>query len=120
MPSVIYNASTWWRSELPLLADKHILRCYFKKESYITLLELHRFCDASELAYGAVVYLRMTDTNGDVQISLVTFKTKGAPIEHLTIPLFILCAAKGPILSLYVSVTVFLFSAFLLSSKKSC
>ena len=94
VPSMIYDAWSRWRSELPLLADKHIPRCYFKKESYITSLELHGFCDASELAYGAVVYLRMTDSNGDIQISLVTSKTKVAPIKRLTIPRLELCGAQ--------------------------
>ena len=72
MPPAIYDT---WRSELPLLADKHIPRCYYEKESDIISLELHGFCDASERAYGAVVYQRMTGSNVDVQISLVASKT---------------------------------------------
>ena len=93
VPTQINDAWAQWRSELPLLASKHIPRCYFKKESNITSVELHGFSDASERAYGAVIYLRMIDTNRDVQISLVTSKTKVAPIKRLTIPRLELCGA---------------------------
>lgn len=58
-------------------------RCYFSKETKNVSTELHGFCDASEQAYAAVVYLRMTDTDGNVQIALVTSKTKVAPIKRL-------------------------------------
>ena len=57
-------------------------------------MELHGFCDASEQAYAAVVYLRMTDTDGNIQIALVTSKTKVAPIKRLTIPRLELCGAQ--------------------------
>ena len=93
MPIPIHDAWAQWRTELPLLVDKYIPRCYFRKESHITSVDLHWFCDASEQAYGAVIYLRMTDSRGDVQVSLVTSKTKVAPIKRLTIPRLELCGA---------------------------
>ena len=93
VPTPIHDAWAQWRSELPLLADKYIPRCYFRKESHITSVDLHGFCDASELAYGAVIYLRMTDSRGDVQVLLVTAKTKVAPIKRLAIPRLELCGA---------------------------
>ena len=72
---------------------KHIPRCYIDKKSRITSMHLHGFSDASERAYGAVIYLRMTDSSNDVQTSLVTSKTKVAPIKRLTIPRLELCGA---------------------------
>ena len=81
-----------WRSELHLLSEKHIPRCYFDKESRITSMELHGFCDASELAYAAVVYLRLITTL-NTQVSLVISKTKVSPIKRLTIPRLALCEA---------------------------
>ena len=93
MPSTIKDAWLQWRSELPLLTSKHIPRCYFDKESRIISTELHGFCDASEQAYAAVIYLRMVDSSGAVQTSLVISKTKVAPIKRLTIPRLELCGA---------------------------
>ena len=60
-------------------------------------MQLHGFSshsfDASEEAYAGVVYLRMVDTLSHVHISLVTSKTKVAPIKRLTIPRLELCGA---------------------------
>ena len=93
VPSSIQEAWLHWRSELHLLSEKPIPRCYFDKFADIVSFELHGFCDASEHAYAAVVYLCMTTANGDVLVSLVTSKTKVAPIKRLTIPRLELCGA---------------------------
>ena len=82
-----------WRLELNLLVTKHIPQCYFSKMTTIISTELHGFCDASEHAYAAVVYLRMTDTDGNMQVTLVTSKTKVAPVKKLTTPHLELCGA---------------------------
>ena len=93
VPTSIYDTWFQWRSELPLLAEKLISRCYFHKSSRVNSLELHGFCDASELAYAAVVYLRLNDSHNNAQISLVISKSKVAPIKRLTIPRLELCGA---------------------------
>ena len=56
-------------------------------------MELHGFCDASESAYAAVVYARMTDARGNIHVSLIMSRTKVAPIKRLTIPRLELCGA---------------------------
>jgi len=56
-------------------------------------VQLHGFCDASEDVYAGVIYLRLTDNQGNVHISLVDSKTKVAPIRRLTIPRLELCGA---------------------------
>ena len=93
VPSAIHDAWHNWQSELHLLTEKCIPRCYFDTSSQITSWELHGFCDVSEHAYAAVVYLRMTDPHGKVQVTLVTSKTKVAPIKRLTVPRLKLCGA---------------------------
>ena len=90
----IHDAWLQWRTELTLLTSKEIRRCYFPKSAHITSTQLHRFCDASEVAYAGVVYLRLTDSDGNVHISLVASKTKVAPIKPLTIPRLELCGAQ--------------------------
>ena len=93
LPPMIHDAWLQWRSELKSLSGKHIPRYYFPKGAHIIAVELHGFSDASEHAYAGVVYLRMVDSNGSVHISIVTSKTKVAPIKRLTIPRLELCGA---------------------------
>ena len=49
--------------------------------------------DASEDTYTGVIYLRLTDSDGNVHVSLVTAKTKVEPVKRLTIPRLELCGA---------------------------
>ncbi|KRY10188.1 hypothetical protein T12_8049 [Trichinella patagoniensis] len=50
-------------------------------------VELHAFCDTSELAYGTVVYLRVETCAPRALVNLVTAKTRVAPIKRLSLPL---------------------------------
>ena len=91
VPQPIYDAWLQWRTEHSLFADRRIPRCYFPKTAHIISTQLHGFCDASEVAYTGVVYLRVTDSDRNVHTSLVTSKTKVALIKRLTIPRLELC-----------------------------
>ncbi len=82
-----------WRSELPHFSTKGIPCCYFPKEATTCSVQLHGFSDASENAYAGVVYLRVCDPSGNVHLTLVTSKTKVAPIKQLSIPRLELCGA---------------------------
>ena len=70
-----------------------IPRYYFDKGTQVAYLQLHGFSDASENTYAAIDYHRITDTFGRTQVSLVSSKTKVAPIKKLTIPRLELCGA---------------------------
>ncbi|XP_043279575.1 uncharacterized protein [Venturia canescens] len=58
-----------------------------------TSVELHGFSDASQLAMGAAVYVRVSGAGNQTTVSLVCAKTKVAPIKRLTIPRLELAAA---------------------------
>jgi len=49
-------------------------------------VEIHGFCDASQQAMAAVVYLRTTYDTTNVSINFVASKTKVAPLRSLTVP----------------------------------
>lgn len=49
-------------------------------------VEMHGFCDASEQAYGACVYVRSKDASGKWHSRLLCAKTRVAPLKAATIP----------------------------------
>ncbi|XP_058840265.1 uncharacterized protein LOC131695765 [Topomyia yanbarensis] len=51
--------------------------------SNIVAEELHGFCDASEAAYGACIYIRTVTETGSVSVRLLTSKSRVAPLENL-------------------------------------
>lgn len=63
---------------------------FTKKHNNVSLVG---FCDASEKAYAAVIYLRTEQLNGHVDVYLLTAKTKVSPMKTMTIPRLELCAA---------------------------
>ncbi|XP_018404637.1 PREDICTED: uncharacterized protein LOC108781220 [Cyphomyrmex costatus] len=56
-------------------------------------IEVHGFSDASQKAMTAVLYLRVTDSEGLTTVHFVASKTKVAPLKRLTIPRLELCGA---------------------------
>ncbi|XP_052743807.1 uncharacterized protein LOC128198008 isoform X1 [Bicyclus anynana] len=56
-------------------------------------IEMHSFCDASELAYGCCIYLKSCNAKGEVQVRLLCAKSRVSPIKRQTIPRLELCGA---------------------------
>lgn len=83
----------WYRfiDELPLLQDISIPRHVLPSAHQV---QLHGFSDASEKAYAACVYIRVTDSEGAISAHLLMGKTKVAPLKRLTIPRLELCGAQ--------------------------
>ena len=77
-----------WLSELKYLPSISISRVY----GPIGRNQLHIFCDASELAFAAVAYLRII-TDDTITCSMLFSKSRLAPLKTLTIPRLELQAA---------------------------
>ncbi|XP_060810689.1 uncharacterized protein LOC106143274 [Amyelois transitella] len=92
LPEELIQEWSQYRKELPKLELFHIPRWVRKKKSDIKV-ELHRFSDASNAGYAAVIYIRCVTMENEVYTHLVTAKTKVAPIKQISIPRLELCAA---------------------------
>lgn len=83
-----------WRSNLPLLQEFSIPRCYKPKNfGHVTKRELHHFLDASNKGYGQCSYLRLTDERGQIHCSFVIGKSRVTPLKLVPIPSLELTAA---------------------------
>ena len=74
-----------WLQELPELRNINIARCLRPSSDEPVARELHVFCDASEGAFGAVAYLRVTLPDKTHRCSFVMSKTRVAPLKRLSI-----------------------------------
>lgn len=105
-----------WDAPLPEGVEKKFLRWYSALEKLTDFnlprrigfgvkkdWSLHIFCDASQHAYAAAIYLRCEE-NGEVFISLVIAKSRVAPLKGFTIPrLELMACVLGARLSKYVT-----------------
>lgn len=84
-----------WEGELQFLPQVRFSRPYLPKgtAAAVSERELHIFCDASELAYGAVAYLRMVDSDGAPHLAFVMARSRVAPRRLQSMPRLELCGA---------------------------
>jgi hypothetical protein len=75
--------------ELPELEKLKVPRCVIVGTE---IIEIHGFCDSSEAAYAAAIYIRSKGSDG-YQTRLLCSKTKVTPLKKVTIPRLELCAA---------------------------
>ncbi|KAL3999159.1 4-aminobutyrate aminotransferase / (S)-3-amino-2-methylpropionate transaminase [Sarotherodon galilaeus] len=76
------------------LCKLSIRRCVTPKGfGEIKSAQLHHFCDASETGYGAVSYLRLSNSKQEVCVSFIIGKARVAPLKQVTIPRLELAAA---------------------------
>jgi len=87
-------ADTWtsWTSQLEIIGNYNIPRRYSLRDDIIQKT-LHGFADASQEAYGAVVYVKSTHSDSTATVSIVIAKTRVVPLKGLTIPRAELTAA---------------------------
>ncbi|GBO43446.1 hypothetical protein AVEN_272062-1 [Araneus ventricosus] len=77
--------------DLPAVNKLEILRCAIITNP--VAIDLHSFCDASDKAYGAVLYLCSKNESGDVQTNILCSKSRVCPIKATTTPRLELSAA---------------------------
>lgn len=78
-----------WCEELPLVNSIDIPRYYFGTSLIDNLksIQIHCYTDSSEIAYGAVMYLRFTNINNNSNVTFLLSKGRLAPLKKLTIPI---------------------------------
>lgn len=103
----LWQAKINWDDVLPttLQSDWHDIHHYLPEINDITIprlivgidtltdIQLHGFSDASQVAYGACIYLRCINISGSTSIKLICSKSKIAPLKQISIPRLELCAA---------------------------
>ncbi|XP_075228129.1 uncharacterized protein LOC142328309 [Lycorma delicatula] len=84
------------QESLHMLSNIQVQRTIIPKQKGVLKLEkIHGFADATESAYGTYirVYLKCIDHDGIITVSLVTLKSRGAPIKKILLPRLELCGA---------------------------
>ncbi len=70
-----------WITEVPNIAVFEVPRCYRTKPEEVEDIQLHIFCDGSQIAWCTVAYLRFKYKDGTNQCSLVMSKTRLNPLN---------------------------------------
>lgn len=83
-PEPIQSKWQGFMQDLPLLSKYKIPRWISTDQE--TEIQLHGFYDASIKGYGAVIYVRVIDKSNKIQSTILTAKSKVAPIKTVTIP----------------------------------
>ena len=103
LPDELSSKVTSWFSELTMLTKIKVPRSLQLSRNVVSV-SLHVFVDASQDAYGAVVYMKSEYSDGKVSVSFVTSKTKVAPLQSTSIPrLELMGAVTGKRLALSVA-----------------
>ncbi|XP_043471319.1 uncharacterized protein LOC122504323 [Leptopilina heterotoma] len=88
------SIETSWREyldQLPCINQLRFQRCAISPNA--KNLQLHGFCDSSEKAYGACLYIRSIDERGQAQVVLLCSKSRVAPVKTISLPRLELCSA---------------------------
>lgn len=84
LPTLLLKEFKKWMKNITSLENYEQPRC-LKLNNTGTGIELHTFCDGSELAYGTVSYVRINYPDGSLSTSLVGSKTRLTPLNNSTI-----------------------------------
>ena len=82
-----------WEKELKTINTITIPRLVIKKN--VATVELHAFADASEKAYGMIIYTRTLDELGNIDVNFLNAKTRVAPLRFTSLPRLELLSAHA-------------------------
>ncbi|KAL2086450.1 hypothetical protein ACEWY4_017509 [Coilia grayii] len=83
----------WWQ-DLPKVREFKVSRCFVPCNfRNIVTAQMHHFCDASDIGYGTVTYLRLTSSSNRVHVTFLMGKARVAPLKQMTTPRMELTAA---------------------------
>lgn len=83
-PPEICEMWTHFKLDLRNLSSLNVPRCLLPEEG--VKVQLHGFCDASEVGYSAAVYFRFETTSGKCTALLCCAKSRVAPVRTVSIP----------------------------------
>ncbi|KAG8238353.1 hypothetical protein J437_LFUL017246 [Ladona fulva] len=92
VPQNLHSKWTAYVKQLELVHDLAIDRCILIRNP--KRIEIHGFCDASDVGYGACLYIRSINSQGHTLIRLSCSKARVAPLKKATIPRLELCGAQ--------------------------
>ncbi len=92
-PEPVQQRWVAWTKDLPLVTAHPVPRRYHSNPARVRFQSLQGFSDASELAYGAVVYMRTVFEDGSINCSFVIARARVRPLKVTTIPKLELQAA---------------------------
>lgn len=92
VPTDVYTSWFFYRTQLRELNSLVIPRLVLPLVSSRSL-QIHGFCDASPLAYGACIYIRSLCKTGSVNTSLLCSKSRVAPLKSISLARLELCGA---------------------------
>lgn len=94
-PVSISLSQRWisWLSSLGELSRLKFSRCLIPEAFVDGVAELHHFCDASQVGYGACSYMRVINRSGKIRVTLLISKGRLVPLKSVTIPRLELASA---------------------------
>lgn len=91
VPMELRSKWSYFRDQLQCISKLLIPRHACSKK--YDKMEMHGFCDASEMAYGACIYIKTINEFEDATVNLLCAKSRVAPLKNISLPRLELCAA---------------------------
>ena len=93
LPTDMSKILTAWIMDLHLFGKQLIPRRYVRNDSPQVSTKMHGYCDASVMAYGGIVFIRTMHQDSSVSVTIISAKTRLAPLHSVIIPRLELCGA---------------------------